>query len=62
MLEFFHDLIKGEVADSYSLHHLTKKYGIKNAAAHTAAEDTVATTELFLKQVEKIKKLYAKSS
>ena len=40
--------------------NLIKKYGVVNTKAHTAAADTLATKEVFLKQVEYFKKLLNK--
>lgn len=51
-IEFFLNYCQGEMLDSYGLKSLIKKYGIKNDKAHTAAADTLATKELFEKQVE----------
>lgn len=56
-IEFFKDLIKDDMAEGYSLNNLTKKYGVKNEKAHSAAADTKATKEVFEKQVEYFKKL-----
>jgi DNA polymerase III epsilon subunit-like protein len=52
---FMMDYVQGKMADSYSLSGLIKRYGIKNAAAHTAAADVLATKELFEAQVAEIK-------
>lgn len=57
IMEFFMDWCKGSMAEGYSLNNLIKKYGVKNDKAHTAASDTLATKEVFLKQVEMFKKL-----
>lgn len=51
-IEFFLDFCKGSMAEIYSLNSLTKKYGVKNEKAHSAAADTKATKEVFIKQVE----------
>lgn len=51
-IEFFLDLCKGTIAEGYSLKNLTKKYGVKNEKAHSAAADTLATKEVFEKQLE----------
>lgn len=56
-IEFFLDWCKGSMADGYSLSNLTKKYGVKNEKAHSAAADTKATKEVFQKQVEIFKKI-----
>ena len=56
-IEFMFDYCSGSKGEGYSLGVLTKKYGIKNAKAHSAADDTKAAVELFLKQVERYKKL-----
>lgn len=55
-IEFFMDYCKGEMAEGYSLYALTKKYGIKNEKAHSAAEDTRATVGVFQKQADAFKK------
>jgi DNA polymerase III alpha subunit (gram-positive type) len=55
-IEFFLDFCKGNMSESYSLNNLTKKYGIKNEKAHTAAADVKATKELFDRQVDFFKK------
>lgn len=59
-IEFFLDFCKGTVAEGYSLKNLTKKYGIKNEKAHSAAADTLATKEVFEKQVEFFSKILNK--
>jgi DNA polymerase III alpha subunit (gram-positive type) len=59
-IEFFLDMCKGEMAEGYSLKNLTKKYGVKNEKAHSAAADTLATKEVFEKQVEFFKKILNK--
>lgn len=51
MIEFFLDFCKDNFKDSYSLSSLTKKYGVKNEKAHTAAADVRATHQVFLEQV-----------
>lgn len=51
-IEFFLDLCKGEMSEGYSLKFLTKKYGLKNEKAHTAAADVKVTKDLLLKQIE----------
>lgn len=58
-IEFFLDWCKDTLAEGYSLNNLTKKYGIKNEKAHTAAADVKATKEVFEKQVEFFKKVLA---
>lgn len=55
-IEFFLDLCRGTMSEGYSLNNLTKKYGLKNEKAHTAAADVKVTKEVLLKQVELIKK------
>jgi len=57
MIEFFLDLCKQKLSDSYSLSGLSKKYGIKNEKAHSAAADTLTTKKVFDSQVEQFKKL-----
>lgn len=56
-IEFFLDWCKGSMAEGYSLANLVKKYGVKNEKAHSAAADTKATKEVFVKQVEIFKKI-----
>jgi len=56
-VELFLDFCKGEMAEGYSLNNLTKKYGVKNEKAHSAAADTKATRETFGKQVDYFKKI-----
>lgn len=51
-IEFFLDLCKGSMSEGYSLNNLTKKYGLKNEKAHTAAADTKVTKEVLLKQID----------
>lgn len=51
-IEFFLDLCKGSMSEGYSLNNLTKKYGLKNDKAHTAAADVKVTKEVLLKQIE----------
>lgn len=46
------DLCTGEKTEFYNLSTLLKKYGLKNAKAHTAEADAIATKELFIKQIE----------
>lgn len=55
-IEFFLDLCRGTMSEGYSLNSLTKKYGLKNEKAHTAAADVKVTKEILLKQVETFKK------
>jgi DNA polymerase III alpha subunit (gram-positive type) len=61
ILEFVGDLAQNKIEENYSLHHLNKRHGIKNDAAHTAEADAKATKDLFIKQIDKLKKLYAKN-
>jgi DNA polymerase III epsilon subunit-like protein len=56
-IEFFLDWCRNTVAEGYSLNNLVKKYGITNTKAHTAAADTLATKQVFEKQVEFFKKI-----
>jgi DNA polymerase III epsilon subunit-like protein len=51
-IEFFLDLCKGQMSEGYSLNNLTKKYGLKNEKAHTAAADVKVTKEVLIKQIE----------
>ena len=57
VVELFFDYCKGQFADGYSLANFIKKYGVKNDRAHTAASDTLATKEVFEKQVKYFKSL-----
>jgi len=50
-IQFFMDLSKSSLSESYSLSNTIKRYGIKNDKAHTAAADTKATKELLDKQI-----------
>lgn len=59
-IQFFLDLCEGTMMEGYSLNNLTKKYGVKNEKAHSAAADVKATKEVLLKQVEIFKKALAK--
>jgi DNA polymerase III alpha subunit (gram-positive type) len=59
-IEFFLDLCQNSVAKGYNLNALTKKYGVKNEKAHSAAADTLATKEVFEKQLEFFKKILSK--
>lgn len=58
-IEFLLDYCKNEFSEGYSLFALTKKYGIKNEKAHSAADDVRATVGVFNKQAEYIKTLLA---
>lgn len=58
-IEFFLDLCKGTMAEGYSLNNLTKKYGLKNEKAHSAAADVKVTKDVLLKQVETFRKALA---
>lgn len=51
-IEFFMDMCRGKFAEGYSLNNLTKKYGLKNEKAHSAAADVKVTKEVLLKQIE----------
>lgn len=51
-IEFFLDLCREQMSEGYSLKVLTKKYGLKNEKAHTAAADVKVTKELLVKQIE----------
>ena len=59
-IEIFLDLCKSKRQEYYNLGSIIKKYGIKLDKAHTAAADTAATKELFVKQVEFVKNLINK--
>lgn len=56
VIAMFMDYIQGTQSEGYSLANLTKKYGIKNTKAHSAEADTVACKDVFLKQVEELRK------
>lgn len=58
-IEFFLDLCRGKMAEGYSLNLLTKKYGLKNEKAHTAAADVKVTKEVLIKQIEFFRKKLA---
>lgn len=60
IFELMTDFCKGEFAEGYSLKNLTKKYGVTNIKAHSAAADVLATKQVFEKQVEYFKKLLNK--
>jgi DNA polymerase III alpha subunit (gram-positive type) len=51
-IEFFLDLCKGKMSEGYSLNNLTKKYGLKNEKAHSAAADVKVTKDVLIKQIE----------
>lgn len=50
-IELFIALVEKKKNDYYNLGTLLKKYGLKNAKAHSAEADTYATKDLFLKQL-----------
>lgn len=56
-IEFFLDYCKSNFADSYSLSALTKKYGVKNEKAHSAAADVKATFSVLEKQLKRMQGL-----
>lgn len=58
--EIFMDLASEKTSEGYSLNNIIKKYGIKNEKAHTAAADAKATKEVFIKQIELLRKLINK--
>lgn len=58
--EVLMDLATGKKGEGYSLSNIIKKYGIKNDKAHTAAADTKATKEVFIKQLDVMKRLVNK--
>ncbi len=49
------DYVHGQMSDNYSLAGISKKYGIKNTAAHTAAADVVTAAEVFKAQVAEMR-------
>ena len=51
-IALFIDLCKEERQEFYNLNTLLKKFNIKNAKAHTAEADTLATKELFYQQIK----------
>lgn len=53
---FMMDYAQGKMAEGYSLNNLIKRYGVVNTKAHTAESDTKATKEVFIKQVEELRK------
>ena len=53
-IAFAMDYAKGTMEKGYSLSNLTKKYGIKNEKAHSAASDTISTFQVFVKQIEEL--------
>lgn len=55
MVEFFLDLCRDKMSEGYSLNNLTKKYGLKNEKAHSAAADVKVTKDILLKQIEYFK-------
>lgn len=60
-LQFAMDFCSNNMSQSYSLNALTKKYGVKNDKAHSAASDTLSTKDVFLKQMNFLKsKLHAR--
>jgi len=61
-IEFFLDHCKGEYAEWYNLGSVIKKYGVTNAKAHSAAEDTKATVGLFRKQTDFFRKVLKANS
>lgn len=60
-IQFVIDLARNEMMEGYSLSNLTKKYGIKNEKAHSAAADVKATKEVFEKQIEFLTKKLSKN-
>ena len=56
-IQFFLDFCKDDLSTSYSLANLTKKYGLTNSKAHTAAADTLTTKDILVKQIDYVKKL-----
>lgn len=51
-IEFLYDYVNNSFSENYSLAALTKKYGLKNAKAHSAEADTKVTKELFEHQIK----------
>jgi DNA polymerase III epsilon subunit-like protein len=62
IVELFLDYCQGQFAEGYSLNNLSKKYGIKNADAHSAAADTKCATDVFKKQVAFFKQVLGNKS
>lgn len=50
-IEFFMDLCRDSMSEGYSLANLTRKYGLKNEKAHSAAADVKVTKDILLKQI-----------
>lgn len=59
IIQLFWDYCKNEFAEGYSLANLVKRYSVKNEKSHTAASDTKATKEVFVKQIELFRKILA---
>lgn len=57
IMQLYIDICDENMDTGYSLNNLTKKYGVKNEKAHSAAADTKATKEVFEKQIAYLKKL-----
>lgn len=60
IVEFFLNYCEENMAEGYSLNNLSKKYGVKNDKAHSAASDCLTTFKIINKQIsffkEKLKK------
>lgn len=54
-IELMINLIEGKREAFYNLSSLIKKYGVKNAKAHTASADALCTKQLLIKQIEYLK-------
>jgi DNA polymerase III epsilon subunit-like protein len=57
-IELMLDFCKNDFAEGYSLNNLSKKYGVKNEKAHSAAADTKCTVDIFRKQSDLISKFF----
>lgn len=55
--ELMIDLAKNNIAEGYSLRNLCKRWGIINVKAHSSSADCQATYQVFLKQIDYIRKL-----
>ncbi len=56
-IALFLDLAEGKYNNFYGLGYLIERYGIKNAKAHSAAADALATTKLLQAQLQHARSL-----
>lgn len=54
------DIASGEQTDYYSLGGLVEKYGVKKEKAHAASSDSRMTKNVFLKQLEIVRRAFNK--